>query len=255
VPLWFWRAALAALRALPFFWGFAAGAAAGSFLDAVAWRVPRGVSVLRPPSRCDACGRRLGASELVPVLSWVWLRGRCRGCGAAIGWRPLVVEAVAGAAVVLCVWRFGPTWLAVARAGALVALVGAAAMDASSREVHWLHGAAGAAWVAACLGLSHSAPWRAAAVGAAATALVAAVPAALGRAGWGDVVVAPLVGGSLGAVAGLAAWWLAALFGAVWWAARVRRNVAMPFVPFLAAGSLAVVSAWPLVTAFTRLVA
>jgi leader peptidase (prepilin peptidase)/N-methyltransferase len=56
----------------------------GSFVGVLVARVPAGEDVVRGRSRCDACGRTLGFPDLVPVLSWVVLRGRCRTCGAAV---------------------------------------------------------------------------------------------------------------------------------------------------------------------------
>jgi leader peptidase (prepilin peptidase)/N-methyltransferase len=68
------------------------GAAMGSFLAAWADRLARGESIVAPPSACRACGRRIGWRDLVPVVSWLWLGGRCRGCGAAIPARLLHAE-------------------------------------------------------------------------------------------------------------------------------------------------------------------
>ena len=62
-----------------------AGLLIGSFLTVVVDRVPRGGSVMAPPSACGACGHRLSPLDLVPIVSWVTLRGRCRYCGAPIG--------------------------------------------------------------------------------------------------------------------------------------------------------------------------
>ena len=74
----------------------ALGACIGSFLNVVLWRVPRGESIVHPPSHCTSCGAELGPIELVPVVSWVALRGRCRHCGVHISARyPLVELAVA----------------------------------------------------------------------------------------------------------------------------------------------------------------
>ena len=68
------------------------GLVVGSFLAVVLIRWPQGESAARGRSRCDACGRTLGASELIPILSWFLVRGRCRGCGAAIDRRHLAAE-------------------------------------------------------------------------------------------------------------------------------------------------------------------
>jgi len=60
------------------------GACVGSFLNVVAWRLPRQESVVLPPSHCPHCGTRLAWFETIPVLGWLVLRGRCRHCGAAM---------------------------------------------------------------------------------------------------------------------------------------------------------------------------
>jgi leader peptidase (prepilin peptidase)/N-methyltransferase len=78
--------------------GFVLGAVIGSFLAAILIRWPEGRSVVRGRSKCDSCGRTLGARDLVPILSWFLVRGRCRHCGAAIDRRHLAIEA--GAALI-----------------------------------------------------------------------------------------------------------------------------------------------------------
>lgn len=75
---------------------FMLGLLTGSFLGAAAYRVPRGISLWWPPSRCPACGTRLTARDLVPVLSYVVHRGRCRHCAAPVSWRYTVMELAAG---------------------------------------------------------------------------------------------------------------------------------------------------------------
>lgn len=82
----------------------------GSFLNVVVWRVPRGESVVRPPSACPGCGHPIRRRDNVPVLSWLVLRGRCRDCGTRISVRYPLVElgtALVFAGVGLVV---GPTW-------------------------------------------------------------------------------------------------------------------------------------------------
>ncbi len=77
------------------------GLAVGSFLNVVADRLPDDESIVSPPSRCGACGRKLTALEMIPVVSFLALRGRCRICGASIGVRVLWVELATG---VLFAW-------------------------------------------------------------------------------------------------------------------------------------------------------
>ena len=66
----------------------------GSFLNVVAYRVPRGESLVKPGSHCTTCGEDVKPWDNIPVLSWVLLRGRCRGCGEKISVRYPVVEAI-----------------------------------------------------------------------------------------------------------------------------------------------------------------
>jgi leader peptidase (prepilin peptidase)/N-methyltransferase len=75
----------------------------GSFLNVVAWRLPRGASLLRPRSACPGCGAAVKPYDNVPVLSWLALRGRCRGCGERISPRYPIVEAVTAALYVAVV--------------------------------------------------------------------------------------------------------------------------------------------------------
>jgi leader peptidase (prepilin peptidase)/N-methyltransferase len=89
-----WATGGAAATAL----GFVLGAVIGSFLASILVRWPEGRSVVRGRSQCDSCGRGLAARDLVPILSWLLVRGRCRHCGAAIDKRHLAIEA--GAAMV-----------------------------------------------------------------------------------------------------------------------------------------------------------
>jgi prepilin signal peptidase PulO-like enzyme (type II secretory pathway) len=82
------------------------GMALGSFFEVVLDRVPRGESILWPPSHCRVCSRRLTPDELVPVLSYLLQRGRCRGCDTPIGRGVPFREALSGLAL-------GVPWLVV----------------------------------------------------------------------------------------------------------------------------------------------
>jgi len=86
---------------------FALGGAIGSFINVVVYRLPAGLSLLWPPSRCPHCLHQLGKRENVPVLGWLWLRGRCRHCKGKISWRYPLVEAVCGILFLLVFWKFG----------------------------------------------------------------------------------------------------------------------------------------------------
>ena len=73
-------------------WLFAVGGAVGSFLNVVVYRLPRGMSIVTPGSHCPACNRPIRWFDNVPIFAWLWLRGRCRDCRAAISPRYCVVE-------------------------------------------------------------------------------------------------------------------------------------------------------------------
>lgn len=76
--------------------GFAAGAIIGSFLGVLFLRLPNAQDVVAGRSRCDACGKTLAAIELVPLVSFLWLRGRCRTCSAPIDRWLWGIELLAG---------------------------------------------------------------------------------------------------------------------------------------------------------------
>ena len=95
-----------------FFWlisagVFLAGLAFGSFLNVCIYRLPRGLSVVRPRSACPQCKTPISALENIPLLSWLWLRGRCRHCRAAISFRYPAVELLTGVLFLACFWQFG----------------------------------------------------------------------------------------------------------------------------------------------------
>jgi len=80
------------------------GLCIGSFLNVVIYRLPRGQSLVTPPSRCRNCGYLLRWFDNVPVLSWLFLRARCRNCGTPVSWQYPVVELITGALFLLVVW-------------------------------------------------------------------------------------------------------------------------------------------------------
>ena len=90
---------------------FIFGAIIGSFLNVCIYRIPAGLSIVKPRSRCGSCERTLSALDLVPILSWVFLKGRCRTCGVKISIRYPLVEALEGALFLVIFARFGLSYL------------------------------------------------------------------------------------------------------------------------------------------------
>lgn len=114
------------------YWAYAAvlGAAVGSFLNVCVARLPADESVLGPASRCPRCAARIAWYDNVPVLSYLWLRGRCRHCGDRISLRYPFVEA--GTAVL---WAgmaalYGPSWRALEGGVLFSLLLGIGLIDA-----------------------------------------------------------------------------------------------------------------------------
>ena len=105
------------------------GLLVGSFLNVVIHRLPLEESIVWPGSRCTRCGSAVRAYDNLPVISFLWLRGRCRDCGAPIAWRYPAIEALTGALFAAIAWRYGLTWMLPLWWGLAAALVAAAAID------------------------------------------------------------------------------------------------------------------------------
>ncbi len=88
---------------------FGLGASIASFLNVVAWRVPRGESIVRPPSHCPKCNAPIRWWQNIPILSWLALRGKCASCRAPISPRYIVVETIGGLLFLAVAWVFLPS--------------------------------------------------------------------------------------------------------------------------------------------------
>jgi leader peptidase (prepilin peptidase)/N-methyltransferase len=248
---------------------FVVGLAVGSFLNVVAHRVPRGESLLRPGSRCPACGAPIRARHNVPVLGWLLLRGRCADCRARIGrWYP-VVELTTGLLFAAVAYRIADLGLVAAVPAYLYFTAIGVALTVIDLTVRRLPNAIVLpSYPVLAVLLTIAAAWHGdwwalarAALGAAALfgfffAVAFAYPAGMG---FGDVKLAGLVGGVLAylswaalAVGAFAGFLLGALVGiGLMLAGRGGRKTAVPFGPFMVAGALlALVIADPLATLY-----
>ncbi len=243
------------------------GACIGSFLNVVAWRLPRQESVVRPRSHCPHCGTQLRWQDNVPVLSWLLLRGRCAHCGVPISLRyPAVELLVAGLFVATALatpsalggatWPLQPLagWLLVVlvvplllidldhlwlpeplcRWGVVLGLVITAAAgfsqgDDPGRSLLFWHLLAASAGLLAFEATSAAAQRLLGkpALGLGDAKLAALLGAWLGLTGLGLTVLLAVFSGALVGVIGLAS-------------GRLQRGQPFPFGPFLAAGGLAV---------------
>jgi leader peptidase (prepilin peptidase) / N-methyltransferase len=223
-----------------------AGMLIGSFLNVVAWRLPRGESLVRPRSRCPQCETPIRPYDNVPVLSWLLLRGRCRRCKVPISARyPAIEAATAALYVAVALGRHGA--LDVVLALLLVtALVPIALIDLDRRLIpNAITLPASVAAVAAAALLDPGFVPEQLIAGAAAGGffLLAALVHPRGM-GMGDVKLAGMLGLYLGravAPAVLVALVAGVLVGALVIArkgAREGRKTAVPFGPFLALGAV-----------------
>jgi leader peptidase (prepilin peptidase)/N-methyltransferase len=225
---------------------FVGGMVTGSFVGLVAFRLPRGASVVGPRSVCDSCGAQIAAYDNVPVLSWLLLRGHCRNCDARIPARYPLVELAVGVAfaATALVLRHDPAQLVLGLV--FVAMLAAITLTDIERRiipnVILLAGAVAAVVLVAATDPS-SFPERlisAAAAGGLLLLIGLAYPRGMGM---GDVKLVAVMGlylGSAVAPALLIAVLAGSLVGVGVMLSRGAgaRKVAVPFGPFLALGGV-----------------
>ncbi|MFA5146154.1 MAG: prepilin peptidase [Candidatus Omnitrophota bacterium] len=86
---------------------FVIGAVVGSFLNVCIYRLPKGQSIVMPPSHCPKCGTRIAWYDNIPFVSYLLLKGRCRACSQAISFRYFLVELIAAALITALFLKFG----------------------------------------------------------------------------------------------------------------------------------------------------
>jgi leader peptidase (prepilin peptidase) / N-methyltransferase len=219
----------------------------GSFLNVVAYRLPRGESLAHPPSHCPSCDQPIKPYDNIPVLSWLLLRGRCRNCNAPISPRYPLVELTTGVLWALVMWARWDDAPAIALGIVLVTiLIPIAIIDYEHRIIpNRITGPA--AVVAILIGVFFDQDFVVEQLIAGAAAggffLLAAIAYPRGM-GMGDVKLAGVMGLYLGRAVGLAVL-IGLVAGVVAGAliiaqkgAKEGRKAAVPFGPFLALGGI-----------------
>ena len=218
----------------------------------VAWRLPRGESLVRPRSRCPSCGTEIGARDNVPVVSWLILRGRCRHCGEPISPRYPLIETVTALTYAAVVAARGVDERLLLDLPFVTMLIAVAAIDLEHRIVPNRILLPAAVWALPAVAIVDlgDLPEHGTAGAAAFTFLLVAALAYPAGMGMGDVKLAGVMGlylGSAVAPALLAAFAAGSAVGVALLARHgaAARKRAVPFAPFLALGGLVGVFAGP----------
>ena len=190
------------------------GLCIGSFINVLAWRLPRQESILGR-SRCPRCLGVIRCYDNIPVLSFLVLRARCRDCEGPISWRYPLVEFAATALWAFTIWWFGPTLRGLAASSFLSSLLVVSLIDGEHMIVPDVISVPliGTGLFAAWMGWGP--PFNIALVSAAAGGLLIALVVIVtgGGMGTGDIILAAALGANLG-IAGLAlALWLSFVLG------------------------------------------
>jgi leader peptidase (prepilin peptidase)/N-methyltransferase len=228
----------------------------GSFLNVVIWRVPRGESIISPPSACPSCGERIRPRDNVPVVSWLLLRGRCRQCQAPISARYPLVELLTGVVFAVLAARLGPVaelpaFLYLGAIGVALALIDLDVKRLPNAIVLPSYAVAGVllgapavfghdlgSYLRAVLGMAALfglyfmlALVYPAGMGFGDVKLAGVLGLYLGWLGWGELVSGGFLGFLLGGVVG----------GALMIVRRAGRKSQIPFGPFMLAGAFAAI--------------
>jgi leader peptidase (prepilin peptidase)/N-methyltransferase len=230
---------------------FVIGLCVGSFMNVCIYRLPAGRSIVRPASACPSCRSPIRFYDNIPVLSYLWLRGRCRRCGESISARYPMVELLAGLTALAAYLRFGPGFEAAAAFLFAATLEVVAFIDIDHRiipdritlfGIPLFFGAGllipSLGWLDAVLGVL---------VGGGSLLLIAWGYSALtGKEGMGggDIKLLAMIGGFVGWQGVLFTVFVSSVVGTVVGLALMLRakkgmKMALPFGPFLAAGAIA----------------
>jgi len=241
------------MEAFLIFLFFLLGLEIGSFLNVCIDRLPRGESIVSPPSHCEACGHRLAAKDLIPLFSYLWLRGKCRFCGNSIPRKLFYVELVSGVIYAFLYWKYGltPELGAMVFYAALFTIIFMVDLEKNVILNKIVYPAMAIAVILGVLGIQPELPqWPVEGIANVAMGggvgflffFVLAV-ASRGGMGWGDVKLAGLIGLATGfpmvLVAIVLGAGLGAIVGVVLMAAKKKgMKSRIPFGPFLSVATM-----------------
>ena len=231
--------------------GLVFGLVIGSFLNVCICRLPASQSIVSPRSRCPQCGHLIRAHDNIPVLSYVFLRGRCRDCGTRISARYPLVEILSGAFAAMTIARFGFGWTALILYSLVAAFLVITFIDLDHRiipDVITLPGIP--IGLAASFGPGIISPLESLIgilAGGGSLFLVAWIYQAIAKRegmGGGDIKLLAMIGAFIGWKGVLFTIFVASLTGTLAGMALILRRregmkLAVPFGPFLAVGAIA----------------
>ncbi len=225
---------------------FLLGLAVGSFLNVCIERIPRGESLVSPPSHCPACGHRLGPLDLIPVASYIFLRGRCRYCRVPFSLQYPVIELAAGLLFTGAWVKFGYSWHTLIAWVLSSSLIVASVIDIKHMVIpdEVLVFAALAGGIILYLDSWERLKWGLVSGLGAGLFLTLVILVSRGGMGWGDVKLAGVMGLYLGpgaTVVGFVAAFVAGALAGLILVATGRKGLkdAVAFGPFLSVGGLA----------------
>lgn len=217
----------------------------GSFLNVCTYRLPRRESIVFPSSSCPSCGARIRPWDNLPIISWLFLRARCRDCQAPISWRYPLIEALNGVAYGVIVWRYGVSIEAAVYGVFFSTLLVVTVIDLDHQIIPDRISIPGIPIAFVCAVWLGHITWLESLLGAAipAALFLAIIVLSRGGMGLGDVKLIAMIGALLGWKLALLTILIGALAGSVVGIGLMvfqgkGRKTAVPFGPFLSLGAV-----------------
>ena len=212
---------------------FIFGTMIGSFLNVVIYRIPKGESIVFPASKCQSCQTPLKWYHNIPIISWLFLRGKCAFCGEPIAKQYPIVELVTGLIFTALYFKLGLVWYLPFVSGSFAALFALVMIDFKYMAVPDNVNFAALAFALVQPDFLHAAMYAAIAAGGLyLIGLLSSLIARREAMGGADVIVAGTMGALLGFPNFFVAIFLSAILAMI--PALIKRDSGVPFVPFLA---------------------